>query len=1116
MASVDREQADVTRWPAAVAGFLPPIALTLLPLLHSQPALGAGPILALPLFLLAAVQAAGYRYESGYFAALFARGWPALLLCLVGSALTMALLGWPAWQLQQTGALGAVLMLSAAAAGLLFALWWTWPASGLVFLWDEAVAQGGTAAVGRSLAMARRVLADHGGGARGLFAALALALTLVMALAIAWPAVWPQPIWRTIAILAQALLLAPIASWLLIEATARQLLVEDERLAAPMAPRTVVPEASSPAPPLEGATASERLYAAARAGRVDDALALLAAGADPLALPGPGARDQRALPVLAALLSDLRLLRALIGAGVDINQRHAGLAPLLAATRDSWHGRPEAVMTLLANGADPRLVDAEGRSALHGAALSTDAAVAALLLDANAPLDVIDRDGWSPLGVACLNGNWRLAKFLLDRRARPEPEGGQPVLLAAAGGEDDAVGVKLLLKHKARVDARGRLNRSALHVACLAGNAEIAQALLEAGADVNARDEHAVAPLLEAARAGSAATLRVLAARRPDAGVSDNTGRNALAIACQSSRGDGGLIEQLLALGVDPQQVCGDGRRPIDDAVAAGRWSLVARLDPRYPLPACVSDSAEELADVPPLSRLRVALEARRHDHVRELVPMLAHASEEIAALLVELAPKLDPIALRLLLPACDGVAPDAAGDSLMFRLLARGVFAEAAICALLERGGQPSGQGGLARYTAAGTNETGDANAAETLALDLIARGADAFGAHSDGTPPLLLAIRRDWPRVVAALLATGVDPEARDARGAMPLLTACALGQEDAVRQLVAHGAQPGTRAADGQTALGLALSSGRREIARWLDWSGWPLPRRALRSADLPAAAKEGDIGAVSRLLDLGLPIDALDAQGCSALLRASGGGHIALVEELLVRGADPALSARSGATCLSAALSMRQDAIVQTLLAHGVAPEQALPGGITPLMVAAALGQTKGVQALLAHGANAQAADDEGGTALHAAAQFGFAARDKARVLALWDALLASGGNPDAPNVSDQTPLLLLLGARAEAGTACDEEVVLAQVERLLIRGVDLGAKERRGFGPLHLAALHGLARVLRALLAAGADPDVRDSINRRPQEIALMRGFVDIAAEFGPAQASPSIARFLRP
>jgi ankyrin repeat protein len=330
------------------------------------------------------------------------------------------------------------------------------------------------------------------------------------------------------------------------------------------------------------------------------------------------------------------------------------------------------------------------------------------------------------------------------------------------------------------------------------------------------------------------------------------------------------------------------------------------------------------------------------------------------------------------------------------------------------------------------------------------------------------------------------------------------------------VSHGAQPGLRAADGQTALGIALTSGRREIARWLDWPQWPLPRRALRDADLPASAQAGDAAAVERLLDLGLAIDATDLQGCSALLRASGGGHVGLVATLLARGADPALAARSGATCLSAALSTRHDDVVQALLEGGAQPDQALPGGITPLMVAAALGQIKGLQALLAHGAQAHARDEDGGSALHALAQYGFGARDRVRAVTLWDALLAGGAEPDAVNAQQQTPLLLVLGARAEPGTPCDEDVVLAQVERLLLRGVDLAAKDRRGFGALHLAALHGLARGVRVLLAAGADPDARDNINRRPQEIALMRGFVDIAAEFQPAKPAPSIARFLRP
>ena len=51
---------------------------------------------------------------------------------------------------------------------------------------------------------------------------------------------------------------------------------------------------------------------------------------------------------------------------------------------------------------------------------------------------------------------------------------------------------------------------------------------------------------------------------------------------------------------------------------------------------------------------------------------------------------------------------------------------------------------------------------------------------------------------------------------------------------------------------------------------------------------------------------------------------------------------------------------------------------------------------------------------------------------------------------------------------------------------------------------------------RQLLRAGADPDVRDALNRSPREIAVMRGFIDVAGEFEPlVPGVSSMARFLR-
>ncbi|HZX75658.1 ankyrin repeat domain-containing protein, partial [Lysobacter sp.] len=286
--------------------------------------------------------------------------------------------------------------------------------------------------------------------------------------------------------------------------------------------------------------------------------------------------------------------------------------------------------------------------------------------------------------------------------------------------------------------------------------------------------------------------------------------------------------------------------------------------------------------------------------------------------------------------------------------------------------------------------------------------------------------------------------------------------------------------------------------------------------IQPQDVPAAAIVGDADAVRRLLDLGLPVDATDAQGCTALLRAAGGGHRAVVDLLLARGSDPQLTAHSGATPLSAAVSMRHAEIVDRLIAAGAPLEQRLPGDLTVLMVACALGLTDLAARLLAAGADVQACDSQGRQALHCAAMYGFNARERSRLVALFDTLLLAGVDADQP-AAGATPLLLLLGARAEPGSAADEDVLIAGLQLLIDHEASLDAKDPRGFGPLHLAALHGLLRVVQFLLRAGADPDLRDSLNRTPREIAVMRGFIDIAAEFAPPSPGQnvSMARFLR-
>ncbi|MDH7452325.1 ankyrin repeat domain-containing protein [Luteimonas composti] len=1046
--------------------------------------------------------------------ALAVRGWrgglsaggPALVgdarallgLWAAGLGVAALLASWPLLALLRSGGLGAALALSALSGLCVLGLWRSWP------VWHAVECDGGP--------LARHWLAlpsRDASGWTGAAAASCVAAILASIVLLAWPQLLGGPArW----VLAGACVIGwPLLHLLL------------QRLPAPAEAVRPIPvvemdgESSNLPPPALDGDLDRALYAAARAGRVDPALALVEAGADVHALPLPDERDQRGLPVLAAVLPDLRLLRALIARGVDLNAAHAGLTPLLAATRDSWHGRPEAVMTLLANGADPRAADRDGNTPLHHAARSSDPGVAALLRDASAELDAANHDGLTPLGVACAAGNWRLARFLLERGARPLVADGTPALLAAAGGdEDDPAGVQLLLRHKARVDARDREQRTALHVAALQGHAAIVSALLDAGADVQARDAAGATPLLEAARGGSLSAFEALLAAGADPRAVDAQDRGALLLACQAETPSSALVGRLIELGLDPRAAGRDGRTPAALAAEAGRWRLVAMLDPDYALPAAVRPDAGEAVPEQraPVLLLREGLDAGRHDGLDRVAALVAPA--ELGALLYEGDAIPSPGRIDwLVAQGADCEVRDAAGDTAAFRLLSRGPAGLPALQALLGHGASPAGAGGLARFLAACVKGDQAGRALEQCALDLVEHGADPFGSSTDGDPPLSLAVHLGWNRLIARLLEIGVDADARDARGMSALHLAAALAREDVLKTLVRHGAAVDVRAQDGQTPLGVALASGRRDLADWLDWRGWALPRRALQSSDVPAAAMAGDADAVRRLVDLGLPVDAVDAQGCTALLRACGGGHRAVVELLLARGANPQHVAHTGATPLSAAVSMRHGELVERLLAAGAKLEQRLPGEVTVLMLASALGLPDLCAKLMTAGANVHATDAQGLTPLHCAALYGFTARDRTRLVTLFDTLLLAGAEVDAVAAGGVTPLLLLLGARAEPGTACDEDVLLAVLEHLLDEGASLEARDPRGFGPLHLAALHGLLRLTRRLLRAGADPEARDALNRTPREIAVMRGFVDVAHEYVPVQSGVSMARFLR-
>jgi ankyrin repeat protein len=1095
-------------------------------------------LLGASLSMAAVCHAIGFGCEPTFARTALRRGSAHLIALAIHTAIVFLLVAWPLTVLAEAPSLAAALGLAVALAVALLVLWRFWPVFGLVFAWDDAFPAGEehswiTAALARSLAFARHLTRG-----RDLFLTHFLPAALAQ-LAIAFGALslagmganLPDEI-RTASLFLFAVVVLPLCSLVVADRTLRLLFDGRARRFTPLPPTPAGPTGGGKrqdeavadsgsdedgAEPAIGkpdaptqAVLDENLLAAARNGNLAEAIDWLARGANPDATPPAGARDQRSALVLAAELPDTHLLRALIAKGADVNRAHAGLTPLLAATRACHEGRPEMVTSLIANGADPARADADGNTPLHHAALCAEPTVAAILIDAQAPLEARNREQATPLAVAAAAANWTVLRFLAEHGAHADA-----AVPASAGiADDDPEGVRILLKHRGRATAVDALGRSALLHAARENHVEITRVLLDANADVSLADRYGTTPLMEAARAGATGVVALLAEKNPDVNACDQHGRTALMLACQSPRANAACVRALLDLGADPARKGSDGRSAIDQASAAGRWDLVALMDPEAALPASHArgNEPDPGADTPQhlLDALRFghwSVVARFEERVR------TWPVSELAALYLDLADHADAAPRAWLLE--HGLGAEAClddGSRLFDALLDHLPASNAAVRQLLDAGATPAGAGRFARALSHMHDGEGAA-----LGLALLERGADAFGADADNRTPLHHASRPALLPVLDALLARGADPNARDRAGATPLHVALDGKPGEVlplVKSLIAHGADPESPAASGETPLGLALARDATKLEFWLRWNGWALPKRPLRDEDLPAAAADPD--AVARLLELGLPVDARDGRGATALLRASGAGALQSVQRLLAAHADPRLTVDTGASPLSAAVSARQPDIARALVAAGVPVDLRHADDVTALMIAAALGHADMVATLRELGAQASLVDSRGQTALHAAMRFCFDSRDSLRCRRLLDALLQDAGSVNTADRSGATPLLILLGVHTKPGADCDGTHLGALVPAMLDAGANLDHADEHGVTALHACAMHATFEPARVLLQRGANREARDCMQRTPSDVARILGYVDLAMELAPRRGAPLNAPVVTP
>ena len=119
---------------------------------------------------------------------------------------------------------------------------------------------------------------------------------------------------------------------------------------------------------------------------------------------------------------------------------------------------------------------------------------------------------------------------------------------------------------------------TALHYPAFFGGRDVAEALIEAGADIEApsRNEMAARPLHSAAAGRHVDVCRLLVERGADVNAAQHGGYVPLHQAAE--HGDGELVELLLGAGADPAIRMDDGRTAADIALEAGHEGLAERL----------------------------------------------------------------------------------------------------------------------------------------------------------------------------------------------------------------------------------------------------------------------------------------------------------------------------------------------------------------------------------------------------------------------------------------------------------------------------------------------------------------------------------------------------------
>ena len=643
--------------------------------------------------------------------------------------------------------------------------------------------------------------------------------------------------------------------------------------------------------------------------------------------------------------------------------------------------------------------------------------------------------------------------------------------------ETTADQINAILDKGANVNARSATQSTPLHYACANGNMELVMTLVNRGADVDARDKFQSTPLHDACANGNMEVVMALVDRVADVDARDEFQRTPLHEACGKGHMD--VAMALINRGADVDAKDKTNKTPLEMAKATIDKEALRNAAAKYKenkdeLFAAVKKEGTTADQINAILDNGAYVNARDEERMTPLHKALANGNSKVAIALINRGADVNAVDIEGLTAL--HVAIYIRDFETIFVLINKGATIQA-YDEVLTKQLSPKDQKIILKTIQQVKKKNNNANnqlfaavkKKDTTAPDINAileKGADVNARDAYQNTPLHWACIKGHMKVAMALVDRGADVDEKDKFNRTPLEMAKATINKEKLRNAAA-------KYKENKDELFAAVKKRKTtadQIKAILDKGAYVNATDEEQMTPLHIACIEGYMEVTMALLDRGADLHIRGVDDYTPLHLACMNDNMKVAIALVNRGADIDAKDNDNKTPLEHRISFNDKEKLKNAAAKY--KEKNKPNNANDQLFAAVKKSettAADINELLDNGANVNARTDYEKTPLHIASSFGN--------MEVAKALLDRGADVDARSVKQYTPLHF----------ACDEgnmELAMALVNR----GADIHARNKYQWTPLHKACGQGYMELAMALIDKGADINANNKEGKTPLDL----------------------------